>query len=168
MNTLTKHFLQETKQQNIIQQREIKNLKNSKNSLWMNVLIYIIITIVEYWLSIIGHSQALRADAFNNLSGVISTVILIIGIFEATNIDDDDFIGKPLSKKYGRSKNALQLSRFRLETIFTLITSFVIVIIALQIIFQSSVSLFHINGKEIPNLTSAVGAAIATLMMLIV
>lgn len=168
MNTLTKHFLKESKQQKIIQQNEIRNLKNAKNSLWLNVSIYIIITIVEYWLSIVGNSQALRADAFNNLSGVISTAILIVGLFEATNIDDDDFVGKPLSQKYGRSKNVLQLSRFRLETIFTLITSFVIVLIALQIIFQSSIGLFHLKGKESPNLISALGAAIATLMMLIV
>lgn len=168
MNTITKHFLKELQQQRVIRQNEIKNLKNAKNSLWLNVMIYIIITLVEYWLSVIGNSQALRADAFNNLSGVISTAILIAGLFEATNIDDDDFVGKPLSKKYGRSKDALQLSRFRLETIFTLITSFVIVLIALQIIFQSGISLFHLSGKGSPNLMSAVGAAIATLMMLFV
>ena len=168
MNTLTKHFLKETRQKNLIRQNEIKNLTTAKNSLWVNVGIYVVITAIEYWLSIIGNSQALRADAFNNLSGVISTVILIIGLFEATNINDDDFVGKPISEKYGRSKNTLQLSRFRLETVFTLITSFVIILIALQIIVQGGVGLFHLKGKSSPNLISAAGAGIATLLMIIV
>ncbi|MQS89588.1 cation diffusion facilitator family transporter [Companilactobacillus mishanensis] len=167
MNTLTKHFIKETRRQNIIQQREINNLIHAKSSLWINVSIYVLITVIEYWLSMIGHSQALRADAFNNLSGVISTVILIIGLAEATNTDDDDFIGKPIAKE-DRNNEALQLSRFRLETIFTLITSFVIVLIALQIIVQSGISLFHLKDKVSPNLLSALGAFIATILMLVV
>lgn len=168
MDRLTKYLLKENYHQNLFRQQEISKLTASIKYLWINVVIYILITGIEYWLAIIGHSQALRADALNNLSGVISTGVLIIGLREATNIDDDDIIGKHLPVQGVRSQNTLQLSRFRLETIFTLLTSFIMVLISLQIIISGITGLFHLENNVTPNLLSAVGAFVATLMMLVV
>lgn len=168
MEKLTKYLLNETRHQNDFRQQEIDKLNSAAKYLYLNVAIYILITIIEYWLSIIGHSQALRADALNNLSGVISTGILILGLREATNVNDDDIIGRDLPKENVRSQNSLQLSRFRLETIFTLMTSFVIILISIQIIVNGIIGLTKLASSTSPNLMSALGAGIATLMMLIV
>ncbi|WP_300561371.1 cation diffusion facilitator family transporter [Companilactobacillus sp.] len=165
MNRLTKYLLRETHHQTIERQKEIDKLQSAIKYLWINVSIYILITIIEYWLSIIGNSQALKADALNNLSGVISTGVLIFGLWEATNVNDDDIIGKQLPIKSVRSKDTLQLSRFRLETVFTLVTSFIILLISLQIIITGIIGLFHLEDKSSPNLMSALGAGIATVMM---
>lgn len=159
--------MKENRLQSEATDKEIKRLKTSVKYLWINIFIYLAITGIEYFLSIIGHSQSLRADAFNNLSGVISTALLIFGIYEATNVDDDDFVGTPLPK-YLRGKTDIQLSRFRLEAVFTLVTSFVIIVISGQIIIQGTISLFTSKSAIHPNTYSIIGAAIASVMMIFV
>ena len=162
------YFSKESHLQRSLREKEINKLNYSIRFLYINVFIYILITIVEYWLAKIGNSQALRADALNNLSGVISTGVLILGIKEATNVDDDDILGRDLPKENIRSKNSLQLSRFRLETVFTLMTSFIIILIAIQIVYSGIKGLMNLSNVESPNFVSAIGASIATILMLVV
>ena len=168
MKKINDYFSKESHLQRSLREKEINKLNYSIRFLYINVFIYILITIVEYWLAKIGNSQALRADALNNLSGVISTGVLILGIKEATNVDDDDILGRDLPKENIRSKNSLQLSRFRLETVFTLMTSFIIILIAIQIIYSGIKGLMNLSDIESPNFVSAIGASIATILMLVV
>lgn len=169
MNNLFKYFVQEGKAYQLAQKEEINNLIKSRKFLWINAGSYLIIMVIEYFLSILGKSQALRADAFNNLSGVISTALLIIGTFVATNNKDDDFVGKPISSKNSEDNSfSIQLSRFRLETIFTLTTSFVVILIAGQIIFHGLINLFASSKLIVPNTFSLLGAIVASVLMAIV
>lgn len=168
MKKINDYFSKESHLQRSLREKEINKLNYSIRFLYINVFIYILITIVEYWLAKMGNSQALRADALNNLSGVISTGVLILGIKEATNVDDDDILGRDLPKENIRSKNSLQLSRFRLETVFTLMTSFIIILIAIQIIYSGIKGLMNLSDIESPNFVSAIGASIATVLMLVV
>lgn len=168
MKKINDYFSKESHLQRSLREKEINKLNYSIRFLYINVFIYILITIVEYWLAKIGNSQALRADALNNLSGVISTGVLILGIKEATNVDDDDILGRDLPKENIRSKNSLQLSRFRLETVFTLMTSFIIILIAIQIVYSGIKGLMNLSNVESPNFVSAIGASIATVLMLVV
>lgn len=168
MKKINDYFSKESHLQRSLREKEINKLNYSIRFLYINVFIYILITIVEYWLAKIGNSQALRADALNNLSGVISTGVLILGIKEATNVDDDDILGRDLPKENIRSKNSLQLSRFRLETVFTLMTSFIIILIAIQIVYSGIKGLMNLSNVESPNFVSAIGASIATILMLVV
>lgn len=168
MKKINDYFSKESHLQRSLREKEIKKLNYSIRFLYINVFIYILITIVEYWLAKMGNSQALRADALNNLSGVISTGVLILGIKEATNVDDDDILGRDLPKENIRSKNSLQLSRFRLETVFTLMTSFIIILIAIQIVYSGIKGLMNLSNVESPNFVSAIGASIATVLMLVV
>ncbi|WP_278553470.1 cation diffusion facilitator family transporter [Companilactobacillus farciminis] len=168
MKKINDYFSKESHLQRSLREKEINKLNYSIRFLYINVFIYILITIVEYWLAKIGNSQALRADALNNLSGVISTGVLILGIKEATNVDDDDILGRDLPKENIRSKNSLQLSRFRLETVFTLMTSFIIILIAIQIVYSGIKGLMNLSNFESPNFVSAIGASIATILMLVV
>ena len=168
MKKINDYFSKESHLQRSLREKEINKLNYSIRFLYINVFIYILITIVEYWLAKIGNSQALRADALNNLSGVISTGVLILGIKEATNVDDDDILGRDLPKENIRSKNSLQLSRFRLETVFTLMTSFIIILIAIQIVYSGIKGLMNLSNVESPNFVSDIGASIATILMLVV
>lgn len=168
MDNLKKYLKKETHAYEVAERNEISNLTQARRYLWINVAIYVAITVIEYILSVIGHSQALQADAFNNLSGVISTGLLIIGSLIATS-NDDDLMGEPIAAKHGRvNEGAVRMSRFRLETIFTLLTSFVIVLIAGQIVFKGIRSLFAVHEVIVPNMYSSIGAAMATMLMLVV
>ncbi|MFC6253213.1 cation diffusion facilitator family transporter [Secundilactobacillus hailunensis] len=168
MNNLAQYLKREHTHLSEIEAAEIKRLQHALKSLWVNIGIYLAITAIEYWLASIGHSQALRADAMNNLSGVMSTFFLIVGLHTATDSDDHFLVGKRIPLLNGRNDDRMQLSRFRMETIFTLITSFIIIFISGQIIYQSLYALFTAGISHHPNIYSAYGAGIATVLMAVV
>ena len=72
------------------QATELAKIRASQRHLIYNVAAYLLISILEYWLAAISKSQTLRADAFNNLSGIISTVLLMLGLHIAQDVDDDE------------------------------------------------------------------------------
>lgn len=150
------------------QQTELTKLKGAQHHLSLNVGAYLAISLIEFYLALMGHSQTLRADAFNNLSGIISSVLLMIGIHIARDIHDDDLMGKPLPEDIGNSGQRLQLTRFHYETVFTLITGIVMIAIAASVIFSGIKSLMHTETQAVPQPITLVGAAVATAIMLVV
>ncbi|MFC6175827.1 cation diffusion facilitator family transporter [Companilactobacillus huachuanensis] len=151
-----------------MQKEELQRLHSAQHHLWFNVLAYLLISIIEYYLAIVGHSQTLRADALNNLAGIISAVLLLIGIFIARDMGDDDFMGQPLPDDPTKSGQKLQLSRFHYETVFTLITGIIMIGISLNVMYTGLLSLLGKTKMDVPNPITLVGAGIATIIMLVV
>ena len=56
------------------QANELTKIRTAQRHLIYNVVAYCAISVLEYWLAAISQSQTLRADAFNNLSGIICTL----------------------------------------------------------------------------------------------
>ena len=73
MRDVDKHLKQEYEDWEKVQAKELTKLNAAMRHLCLNVGAYFLISIIEWILASISHSQTLRADAFNNLSGVIST-----------------------------------------------------------------------------------------------
>lgn len=168
---IKQHIAREYRDWEKIQQQELTKLHQASRHLWLNVGAYLLIAILEYFLAKISHSQTLRADAFNNLSGIISTSLLLIGIHIAKDIDDRDIAGIPLpniSLKHTGNDQRIQFTRFRYETIFTLVTSIIMCAIAFQIIIAGLFSLADYKRHIIPEKSALLGAFIASLIMLIV
>lgn len=139
--------------------------------LWVNVGAYLLIFIIEYYLAQFGHSAVLKADAFNNLSGIISTLLLILGLRAATHTDSKDISGMLANDntKLAQKRLALSwLSRFRFQTIFTLVTSVIMVIISLQIILSGVNHLRMTDLTNTPQPVTVVGALVASVVMLVV
>ncbi|WP_367295691.1 cation diffusion facilitator family transporter [Levilactobacillus yonginensis] len=147
------------------QQQELKKLRGAQCHLYLNVGAYLLISVIEFYLAIIGHSQTLRADAFNNLSGIISTVLLLVGIYIARDIHDDDLMGQPLPEEDGNGSQRLQLTRFHYETVFTMITGIVMIAIAASVIYGGVRGLMNPATQEVPQAITLVGAGIATVIM---
>lgn len=166
MNEFDEHRRQETIAWHERQQQELKKLKGAQNHLWINVVAYLAISVIEFYLAIVGHSQTLRADAFNNLSGIIASVLLLVGIHIARDIDDDDLMGRPLPEESQHSGQRLQLTRFHYETVFTMITGLVMIVIAISVIYGGVRSLMSHADQEIPKPITLVGAGIAAVIML--
>ncbi|WP_262340089.1 cation transporter [Lactiplantibacillus plantarum] len=80
-----------------IEQPVVISLKTARHHLWGNVAVYLGLFIIELLGARWGHSQALRADAFNNLSGIFSTGLLMTGLFIASRTHDDDLFGAPIA-----------------------------------------------------------------------
>jgi len=151
-----------------MQKQELQKLHSAQHNLWFNVAAYLVISVIEFYLAIIGHSQTLRADALNNLAGIISAILLLIGIFIARDIDDDDLMGQPLPQDIQQNGQRLQLTRFHYETVFTMITGIIMVAISINVIYGGIKSLLKPDTQEIPKPITLVGAAIAMIIMLIV
>lgn len=149
-----------------IQAAELQKLHSAQHHLWFNVAAYLVISVIEFYLAVVGHSQTLRADALNNLAGIVSAVLLLIGIFIARDIDDDDLMGRPLPADPQQNGQRLQLTRFHYETVFTLITGVVMVAIAINVIYGGLKSLLKPTTQEVPQPVTLVGAGIALVIML--
>lgn len=170
MSKIQEHIDEEQSNWQQSQEQERQKTKAAQQHLIYNVCAYLAISIIEYWLSTIGKSQTLRADAFNNLSGIISTVLLMIGLHVSQYYDaDNDIGGKKLSSqdKIGGSKRQ-QFIRWRYETIFSLVTAVVMIAIAISVIFTGIQSLTGHSEQSIPEPIALLGAAIASVIMLLV
>lgn len=156
ISQIDKHLKKEFEDWEKIQQKELGKLISAKRHLCVNIGAYLLISVIEGILSSISGSQTLKADAFNNLSGIISTVLLIIGIHIASDIDDDDIAGIPLPKislrKTGNDQR-IQFTRWRYETIFTLVTGIIMIVIASSVIIDGIKEVdelkAHYNGNLI-------------------
>lgn len=166
MKDLNEHRQQEQATWHARQQEELQKLRGAQQHLLLNVGAYLAISVIEFYLAIIGHSQTLRADAFNNLSGIISSVLLFVGIHIARDIDDDDLMGQPLPEDLEQDGQRLQLTRFHYETVFTMITGIVMIAIAASVIYSGIRSLMHQASQEVPQPITLLGAGIAAVIML--
>jgi len=151
-----------------IQQKELGKLHSAQHHLWFNVAAYLVISVIEFYLAIVGHSQTLRADALNNLAGIIAAILLLVGIYIARDIDDDDLMGQPLPADSQQKGQRLQLTRFHYETVFTLITGIVMIAISVNVIYGGIKSLMSPATQEVPKPITLVGAGIAMVIMIVV
>lgn len=169
-------FMQHTKgemaQWEDTQAKELVKIRASQRHLIYNVVAYLLISIIEYWLAAVSKSQTLRADAFNNLSGIISTVLLMLGLHIAQDVDDDDIIGAKLPEDgyqaHLGTDQRVQFVRWRYETVFSLVTAVVMVAIALSVIIDGIKGLLSSNDRVVPQPIAIVGAGIASVIMLVV
>lgn len=171
MDKIKQHLNEEMHHWEFDQQVELTKIKKAKNYLSLNVVAYIVISIFEFILAVASHSQTLKADAFNNLSGIISTILLMVGLHIASDINDDDVIGKPMPKPSASRRGVdqrAQFTRFRFETVFTLVTGVVMIIISLTI-FQSGIhALLDQNARVVPKISALIAAIAATIIMVLV
>lgn len=143
-----------------IQQPVVIQLKNARHHLWGNIAVYLGLFLIELFASRLGHSQTLRADAFNNLSGIFSTALLMTGLFIASRTHDEDLFGAPIALAEQRQLGPrIQQSRFRFETIFTLLAGAIMTAIALNIIVQGSFKLLVRNKEPLPTSIAGIAAA---------
>ncbi|MFD1420952.1 cation diffusion facilitator family transporter [Lactiplantibacillus songbeiensis] len=152
----------------VIQHQVVKSLKSARRHLWGNVIVYLSLFLIEYYYAQLGHSQTLRADAFNNLSGIVSTGLLLTGLYIAAETHDDDLFGAPISPTEQQTLGPrIQQSRFRFETIYTLISGLIMMAIALEIIFKGSLTLLRQAKVTAPLPIAGLGAAFSGLTLLI-
>ncbi|GAF38683.1 Co Zn Cd cation transporter [Agrilactobacillus composti DSM 18527 = JCM 14202] len=168
MNQLDQKVKNNKNGQDATQKAAILNIKIASRHLWLNAAAYLTIFGLEYWLANLGHSAVLRADAFNNLSGIISTLLLMIGLRAASQTEVVARTRRYPDKLAKKRLPLSWLSRFRFQTVFTLVSSILMVVVAFQIIFSG---FDHLHGATVsgaPQPLAAVGALIASLMMLVV
>lgn len=153
------------------QATELAKIRASQRHLIYNLIAYVSISVIEYWLAAISKSQTLRADAFNNLSGIISTFLLMMGLHIAQDVDDDDIAGVEMPDENENilgGDQRMQFIRWRYETVFSLVTAVIMVVIAFSVIVDGIKALMNPASRVVPQPVAIVGAGIASVIMLVV
>ena len=123
-------------------------LKKAEIGAWLSIAAYMLLSTIKLIMSQLGNSEALRADGLNNLTDIIASVAVLIGLKIAQKPPDENH-------RYGHS---------RAETIASLVASFIMITVGIQVIIGSLQSFF--NPKETtPDLMTAFVALFSALFM---
>ena len=129
-----------------------ENLKLAQRGAYLSLIVYIILSIVKYVTGFVFNSAAVRADALNNMTDIIVvSIAVIVGLKISI---------KPADKNhpYGHLKS---------ENISSLLVSFVIMFVGIQVVIQNAPRLFK-EDDVVPNAITIIVSLISGLVMLIV
>ncbi|TLS39021.1 cation diffusion facilitator family transporter [Pseudalkalibacillus caeni] len=118
---------------------------------YISITAYLFLSAVKLIIGFISESEALLADGFNNTSDIIASIAVLIGLKIAMKPRDENH-------PYGHS---------RAETISSLVASFIMMVIGLQVLFETGTDLF-MKRDQPPSIEAAWAAAFGSCVMFIV
>ncbi|WP_036720476.1 cation diffusion facilitator family transporter [Paenibacillus harenae] len=132
----------------VLKLNQYDEIKQGEKGAWVSICAYLVLSalklIAGYWFV----SGALVADGFNNLTDIVASAAVLIGLRISQKPPDKDH-------PYGH---------FRAETIAALIASFIMATVGIQVLISAVKSLFS-PEHQVPDLTSAWVALFAALCM---
>lgn len=127
---------------------EESNLKKAEKGAWVSISAYIFLSALKLIAGTIGHSEALRADGLNNLTDIIASVAVLIGLRISQKPPDENH-------RYGHS---------RAETIASLMAALIMFSVGFEVIFQSIQSFYQHDDSD-PNIMTALVALFSAVFM---
>ena len=100
---------------------QYERIKQGERGAWISILTYLFLAAMKIIIAQLANSQALRADGLNNATDVVAAVSILIGLKITRKPPDDNH-------HYGH---------FRAELIASLVASFIMVTVGLQVITNS-------------------------------
>ncbi|MGN4127363.1 cation diffusion facilitator family transporter [Lysinibacillus sphaericus] len=122
------------------------NLRQGEKGAWLSIGTYLILSSTKLTIGYLGTSEALKADGLNNTTDIIASIAVLIGLRIAQRPPDSNH----------------QYGHLRAETVASLVASFIMLIVGLQVLFNSLKSLWEPTGSTPSLLTAyvAIGSAI--------
>ncbi|MBU5671588.1 cation diffusion facilitator family transporter [Paenibacillus brevis] len=124
------------------------DIRKGERGAWVSIAAYLLLSAFKlfsgYWFA----SSALLADGFNNLTDIVASVAVLVGLRISQ---------KPPDSNHG-------YGHFRAETIAALVASFIMAMVGIQVIITAVESLFE-GQKEKPDIISAGVALICAVAM---
>ncbi|MCM3163310.1 cation diffusion facilitator family transporter [Metabacillus litoralis] len=130
---------------------ENTNLKKAEKGVWISIAAYVFLSTVKLISGYMGNSDALKADGLNNLTDVIASVTVLVGLRFAQKPADENH-------KYGHS---------RAETIASLIASIIMFTVGIQVIVDAFNNL-RSPAETTPQLFTAFVALFCAIFMFFV
>ncbi|HEM3695052.1 TPA: cation transporter [Streptococcus suis] len=131
--------------------QQIKNLKLAERGAIVSITAYIILSGIKLAAGHIFHSDALTADAFNNISDIIGNIAVLVGLRMAQKPADTDH-------KFGH---------WKMEDLASLITSFIMFVVGFQVLYSTFIKIISNQTVEI-DMTGAVVGLFSALVMIAV
>ncbi|WP_394121653.1 cation diffusion facilitator family transporter [Planococcus donghaensis] len=114
------------------------NLRKGEKGAWISIGAYVFLSALKLIFGFWGSSEALKADGFNNLTDIIASVAVLVGLRISQKPPDENH-------HYGH---------LRAETIASLLASFIMAVIGLQVLTNAIRSIFE-PAAEAPSLVTA-------------
>ncbi|MET1249305.1 cation diffusion facilitator family transporter [Sporolactobacillus sp. STCC-11] len=119
-------------------QDKYMNLKLSERGAIISIVTYLVLSALKLFVGLTMGSRALSADGFNNVTDIVASVAVLIGLRLSQRPADSDH-------PYGHWKS---------ETIASLFASFVMMAVGIQVLFDGAKSVVA-GHEETPDLVSA-------------
>lgn len=127
------------------------DLKRGERGAWLSIIVYVFLATLKIVIGSVGHSDALQADGLNNTTDIIASVALLVGLKISRIPPDEDHL-------YGHR---------RTETISSLLASFIMFLVGLQVIWQAFLAFVH-QEFATPSALTAIVALFSGVVMYIV
>ncbi|MBE3569354.1 MAG: cation transporter [Bacillales bacterium] len=132
-------------------EKKFQDLKAGERGAVISILSYLFLSVVKLFIGMTSHSEALKADGLNNTTDIIASVAVLIGLRLARKPADEDH-------PYGH---------WRAETVASLIASFIMMMVGIQVLSNAVSSIFHPN-EQAPDWISAWAALFGSFVMFLV
>ena len=125
-----------------------ENLKLAQRGAYLSLIVYIILSVTKYLTGFIYDSAAVRADALNNMTDIVVSLAVIVGLKISI---------KPADKNhpYGHLKS---------ENISTLLVSFIIMFVGIKVVIENVPRLIT-RDHHTPSAITIVISAISGIIM---
>ncbi|MFR9710432.1 cation diffusion facilitator family transporter [Paenibacillus sp. MB22_1] len=124
------------------------DIRKGERGAWVSIAAYLLLSAFKLISGFLFDSSALLADGFNNLTDIVASVAVLIGLKISQKPPDSDHA-------YGH---------FRAETIAALVASFIMAMVGIQVIIGAVRSLIEGVHSE-PDILSALIAIVCALAM---
>jgi cation diffusion facilitator family transporter len=122
----------------MIEERGYMDLKRGERGAIISIIAYIGLSMLKLSIGYIANSEALKADGLNNLTDIIASVAVLIGLKLSQRPADDDH-------PYGH---------WKAETVASMVASFIMMAVGLKVTFEAIVNILN-TQKEPPDMISA-------------
>lgn len=127
------------------------NLRQGEKGAWLSIGTYLLLSSTKLTIGYLGTSEALKADGLNNTTDIIASIAVLIGL--------------RISQKPPDSNH--QYGHLRAETVASLVASFIMLIVGLQVLINSLKSLWEPSGTTPSLLTAYVAIGSAAVMYVV-
>ena len=121
-----------------MEQQKINDLKLGERGAIISIIAYLCLSSLKLFIGSIANSEALRADGLNNVTDIIASIAILIGLRFSQKPADHDH-------PYGH---------WKAETVASLVASFIMAAVGIQVL-STAISSIFIGKQESPDLISA-------------
>jgi cation diffusion facilitator family transporter len=122
----------------MIEEQGFLDLKRGERGAIISIIAYICLSALKLAVGYFANSEALKADGLNNVTDIIASVAVLIGLKLSQRPADDDH-------PYGH---------WKAETVASMVASFIMAAVGLKVAYEAIVSIFYVQ-KESPDVISA-------------
>lgn len=125
-----------------------EQLKKAELGALISIVAYILVSAMKLIVGNLANSEALQADGLNNFTDILASIAVLIGLRIAQKPADEEH-------RYGH---------WKAENVASLVTSFIMLLVGLQVLYSSILSVVHKN-TEAPDMTAAIIGILSAIIM---